>query len=114
TNEDVNNPKQLYQTLRASGVTTWVSTPSFATMCLAERSFAKSMLPSLRRFLFCGEVLTPVTATQLLERFPDVEIWNTYGPTEATVASTSVRVDADILKRYASIPIGYAMPGTQV
>ena len=39
TKEDVANPKQLYKTLGASNVTTWVSTPSFAQMCLVERSF---------------------------------------------------------------------------
>src|SRR6202030_911550 len=42
TKEDVANPKQLYKTLAASGTTTWVSTPSFAQMCLVERSFTSA------------------------------------------------------------------------
>ena len=114
TKDDVNNPKQLYQSLRASGVTTWVSTPSFAGMCLAERSFAAGMLPRVRRFLFCGEVLPREVAAELLDRFPNAEVWNTYGPTETTVATTSMRIDREILARYSRLPIGHPMPGTRV
>jgi D-alanine--poly(phosphoribitol) ligase subunit 1 len=114
TKEDVANPKQLYKTLAASGVTTWVSTPSFAQMCLVERSFTKEMLPRVRRFLFCGETLAPEVAAQLLERFPTAEVWNTYGPTEATVATTSIRIDRNIVTRYSPLPIGHPMPGSKM
>jgi D-alanine--poly(phosphoribitol) ligase subunit 1 len=112
--DDVSNPKQLYQSLRASGVTTWVSTPSFAEMCLAERGFTCDMLPRVRRFLFCGEPLPKTVASQLLDRFPHAEVWNTYGPTETTVATTSIRIDRDILARESALPIGYPMPGTKI
>lgn len=108
------NPKELYRALTSSGVTTWVSTPSFAQMCLVEERFAEEMLSRVRRFLFCGETLTPQTAAHLLRRFPRAEIWNTYGPTEATVATTSIRVDAGILERYSPLPVGHAMPGTEI
>jgi D-alanine--poly(phosphoribitol) ligase subunit 1 len=108
------NPKELYRALASSGVTTWVSTPSFAQMCLVEERFSEAMLPRVRRFLFCGEILTPQTAGHLLKRFPKAEVWNMYGPTEATVATTSIRVDAGIRERYSPLPVGHAMPGTEV
>ena len=108
------NPKELYRALASSGVTTWVSTPSFAQMCLVEDKFSEAMLPRVRRFLFCGETLPPQTAAQLLKRFPKAEVWNMYGPTEATVATTSMRVDAAILERYSPLPVGHAMPGTEI
>jgi D-alanine--poly(phosphoribitol) ligase subunit 1 len=114
TKADVANPRQLYRLLAASEVTTWVSTPSFAQMCLVEPTFDRSMLPRLRRFLFCGETLAPEVAAQLLERFPAAEVWNTYGPTEATVATTSIRITREILDRYSPLPIGYPMPGSRV
>jgi D-alanine--poly(phosphoribitol) ligase subunit 1 len=106
--------RKLYSTLASSGVTVWVSTPSFARMCLVEPGFSAGMMPQMRKFLFCGETLAPEVAAQLLERFPEAEVWNTYGPTEATVATTSVRIDRALLARYPSLPIGYPMPGTQM
>jgi D-alanine--poly(phosphoribitol) ligase subunit 1 len=108
------NPKELYRALASSGVTTWVSTPSFAQMCLVEEKFSEAMLPRVRRFLFCGETLTPHTADHLLRRFPRAEVWNTYGPTEATVATTSIRIDAAVLEQYSPLPVGRAMPGSEV
>ncbi len=108
------NPKELYRALASSGVTTWVSTPSFAQMCLVEEKFGEAMLPRVRRFLFCGETLPPQTAAQLLKRFPKAEVWNMYGPTEATVATTSIRIDASILERYSPLPVGRAMPGSEI
>ena len=110
----IENPKKLYSALASSDVTTWVSTPSFAQMCLVEDKFAEAMLPSVRRFLFCGETLAPQTAAQLLARFPQAQVWNMYGPTEATVATTSIHVDAAILEKYSPLPVGRVMPGTKI
>src|SRR5437667_7871369 len=110
----VANPKMLYRALGNSGATTWVSTPSFAQMCLVEEKFSEGMLPRIRRFLFCGETLAAQTAARLLERFPRAQVWNMYGPTEATVATTSVRIDGSILEKYSALPVGRAMPGTDV
>jgi D-alanine--poly(phosphoribitol) ligase subunit 1 len=108
------NPKMLYRALAASNLTIWVSTPSFAQLCLAEETFREAMLPHLRRFLFCGEILPSRTAAHLLERFPRTEVWNTYGPTEATVATTSIRIDHTVLQNYPAVPVGRPMPGTEV
>jgi D-alanine--poly(phosphoribitol) ligase subunit 1 len=110
----VANPKMLYCALANSGATTWVSTPSFAQMCLVEEKFAEAMLPRIGRFLFCGETLAAQTAARLLDRFPRAQVWNMYGPTEATVAATSVRIDHSILEKYSALPVGRPMPGTEV
>jgi len=110
----IENPKKLYRALATSGVTAWVSTPSFAQMCLVEEKFAQTMLPRVQRFLFCGETLAPQTAAQLLARFPQAQVWNMYGPTEATVATTSVRIDTAILEKYSPLPVGRVMPGTKI
>jgi D-alanine--poly(phosphoribitol) ligase subunit 1 len=114
TRDLVANPKMLYRALGNSGATTWVSTPSFAQMCLVEEKFTEKMLPRVRRFLFCGETLAAQTAAHLFERFPRAQVWNMYGPTEATVATTSVRIDRSILEKYSALPVGHAMPGTDV
>jgi D-alanine--poly(phosphoribitol) ligase subunit 1 len=110
----IENPKQLYRALASSCVTTWVSTPSFAQMCLVEETFAEPMLPRVRRFLFCGETLTSKTAAQLLARFPLAKVWNMYGPTEATVATSSLLIDAAVMKHYSPLPVGRVMPGSRI
>jgi len=114
TSGEMEDFRRLFDALAGAPLTTWVSTPTFAQMCLAERRFGAAMLPHVRRFLFCGDVLTPEVAEQLLVRFPQAEVWNTYGPTEATVATTSIRVEPGLLRKYPQLPIGRAMPGTRV
>jgi D-alanine--poly(phosphoribitol) ligase subunit 1 len=114
TKDHVANLKRLYEAFAASGVSTWVSTPSFAQMCLIERTFAQPMLPNMRRFLFCGETLAPETASQLIERFPQAQVWNTYGPTEATVATTSMIIDRQVLAEHSPLPVGRSMPGSTI
>jgi D-alanine--poly(phosphoribitol) ligase subunit 1 len=114
TKAEIANTKQLYQLLASSRLTTWVSTPSFAQMCLVEPGFSQGLLPQLKRFLFCGETLAPEIAAQLVARFPSTEVWNTYGPTETTVATTSIRITLDIINRYSPLPIGYPMLGSRV
>ena len=110
TREEIAQFKALFATLFDSSVTVWVSTPSFAQVCLLEKTFAAARLPALRKFLFCGETLNPGTARQLLDRFPDAAVWNTYGPTEATVAATSVRINRGLLEQNSPLPVGYPMP----
>ena len=114
TASDLGDFRRLFRVIEEARLTSWVSTPALAQMCLADPRFRQAMLPELRRFLFCGDVLTPQVASQLIERFPDAEVWNTYGPTEATVATTSVRITEAIIARHPQLPIGVAMPGTDV
>jgi D-alanine--poly(phosphoribitol) ligase subunit 1 len=98
----------------AHGVTTWVSTPSFAQRQLLDSNFSEHGLPALRSFLFCGEVLPVPLARALRQRFPHVRLLNTYGPTEATVATTWIVIDDEVLARHSPLPIGYPNRSGQV
>lgn len=104
------NLKDLYHEIPAQSFDVWVSTPSFADLCLLDPNFNQENNPNLTRFLFCGEVLAKKTARELLVRFPDAVIYNTYGPTEATVAVTQVRVTAELIDAYPSLPLGVIKP----
>lgn len=106
--------RKLFASLERSQAVIWVSTPSFAEMCLAEPAFTEELLPELRQFLFCGETLTNRTAVKLQERFPAAQIYNMYGPTESTVAVTAVLVDEQINKKYRPLPVGEVKPGTMI
>lgn len=104
----------LFAELRAFRLEIWVSTPSFADLCLSDPSFNATLLPHLRVFLFCGETLGTNTAKALLQRFPNARVVNTYGPTEATVAVTSIVVDDAAVQAYPILPVGAPKPGTRI
>ncbi|MCZ2492284.1 D-alanine--poly(phosphoribitol) ligase subunit DltA [Dellaglioa carnosa] len=112
--EVTDNFKVLFQTLPTLDLQVWVSTPSFMDICLLEPTFDADHLPDLSRFLFCGEELTHKTASALKKRFPMAKIFNTYGPTEATVAVSSVEITNDILEAYPRLPIGYSKADTKM
>lgn len=99
-------PASLYERLTNSNLSFWVSTPSFAELCAMSSNFNAQMLPNLKRFLFCGETLTHKLVDLLKERFPNADIVNTYGPTEATVLVTASIITDEMAKDSKPIPIG--------
>ncbi|WP_335938640.1 D-alanine--poly(phosphoribitol) ligase subunit DltA [Fusobacterium polymorphum] len=105
---------KLFDRLKNNLINTWVSTPSFVDICLASEEFNDKLLPSLDTFLFCGEILTKKTAEMLLHNFPKAKVYNTYGPTESTVAVTSVEITQDIINKYNSLPVGKPKKGTEI
>lgn len=105
---------KLFDRLKNNLINTWVSTPSFVDICLASEEFNDKLLPSLDTFLFCGEILTKKTAEMLLHNFPNAKVYNTYGPTESTVAVTSVEITQDIINKYNSLPVGKPKKGTEI
>lgn len=102
----------LMQALGDSHAAVWVSTPSFADMCLSEKKYNAELLPELHTFLFCGEALGNRTVKKLHERFPGAKVYNTYGPTESTVAVTEVLVTPELNEAENPLPVGRAKPGT--
>lgn len=105
----------MLEKIKESGIKYWVSTPSFADMCLADRSFYQELAPELRAFLFCGEKLNKDTAEKLMDRFEKAKVINTYGPTESTVAITSIEITREMIAdEERELPIGVVKPGTEV
>ena len=102
------------EALATSRAGVWVSTPSFAELCLAAPEFSDALMPDLRLFLFCGETLPNATAARLLERFAAARVLNTYGPTESTVAVTSVEVTPELAAADAPLPVGAPRRGTRI
>ena len=79
-------------------------TPTFAEMMLMDKSFNNKLLPNLKTIYFCGETLSTRTVKELMERFKNLKIINSYGPTECTVAVTSVNLTKEMVN-YESLPI---------
>lgn len=102
---------ELFEAFKNSNLTLWVSTPSFAEICVRSGIFNVTLLPKLKQFLFCGEVLTHTLCDALSERFPHTDVLNTYGPTEATVLVTAVKITGEMRSDSRAIPIGEPIDG---
>lgn len=85
----------LFNELKNSHAGIAVMTPSFADLLMLDKSFNKDLIPSLKKILFCGERLTEKTVTNLNERFENLQIINSYGPTECTFAVTSTIINSE-------------------
>ena len=112
TSSTCEDMRRMFEALRDSNATCWVSTPTFATMCLAEPSFSERLMPRLSTIFFCGEALHPDLVVRLRERFPKARIVNAYGPTESTVAVTSIEITPEMCE--GMLPVGVPRPGTTI
>lgn len=100
--------------LKVQNINYWVSTPSFVDMMLVEKLFNAENYPGIKVFFFCGERLTKTTASKLMIAFPNSKIINTYGPTESTVAISSVEIKDNYINEDDELPVGIIKPGTKV
>lgn len=107
--ETLSNLKNMFDDMRKSDINIWVSTPSFAGMCVAEKDFNSTMLQNLKAMIFVGEVLPKPLCEELINRFPGTRVVNGYGPTEATVAVSANDMSKELLLEEGSLPIGYPM-----
>ena len=96
---------KTFEQLRNSNANLAVMTPSFADLLLLDKSFGKELMPNLKTILFCGEKLLKSTIIKLKERFNNLKIINSYGPTECTFAVTSIEIDKKMIDN-DEIPVG--------
>ncbi|MEU4565000.1 amino acid adenylation domain-containing protein [Actinoplanes sp. NPDC023936] len=104
TEEDVRDGRRLRELIREHGVTVLDATPS--TWRLLTGTGWKG--GDLRLAVSTAEALTPELADELLDRCP--EVWNMYGPTEATVWAAGHRVR----RGERPTPIGRPTPNTRL
>ena len=104
---------KLFETLKFSNATLAVFTPSFADLLLLDKSFNQETMPNLKIILFCGEKLLAGTAKKIKERFKNIKIINSYGPTECTFAVTSIEITQKMIEEN-DIPIGIAKSDVKI
>lgn len=80
-------------------------TPTFIKLCLLSEYFNEKNLKNLKCIYFCGECLEVKTVCKLYEAFPNLEIINAYGPTEATSAISAINITKDMLMEKL-LPVG--------
>lgn len=103
----------IFEELKKSNATLAVMTPSFAELLLTDKSFNRELLPKLNTIIFCGEKLFNITVEKLYERFKNIKIINSYGPTECTFAVTSIELTKDSVNEN-NIPVGRAKEDTNI
>jgi len=110
----------LAQWMRDQRVSVAHLTPAMGQLLVegfeADRGVA---VPSLRRALFIGDVLTRGDVKRLRALAPDVQVINLYGTTETQRASGYhvLEVDRDVpvgVRPKETLPLGRGMPGSQL
>jgi D-alanine--poly(phosphoribitol) ligase subunit 1 len=80
--------------IRDLGLTIWNSVPSVIALMMRAGQMTADNLTTLRLMTFCGEPLLPEHLEALFAARADLVVHNTYGPTEATVSCTVLRLTA--------------------
>ena len=99
------------QLIEDKAITHVTTVPSFINYI--EPYFKEISLPMVKYWLFCGEALKTKHVKDWQKCVPDAEIFNVYGPTEATIFCTSYRCKVnDIKDRNGVVCIGKPFEGT--
>lgn len=107
-------PPKLVEFIRNSQLTQWFSVPSVLNYVAKFNALRQGDFPSLRRVLWCGEVLPTPALVYWMRHLPQVRFTNLYGPTEATIASSYFDVPACPQNPQEQIPIGRACGGEEL
>lgn len=106
-------PAALNRFLVEEKITVWYSVPSVLQMMMADENFPSESDLALRTLFFAGEAFPIRQLRKLRERWPGVEMWNLYGPTETNVC-TAYQVGTIAADRELPVPIGTACSGDRV
>lgn len=107
-------PNKLAEWMRASQLTQWFSVPS-ALHYMAKFAVVRfNDFPSLKRLLWCGEVLPTASLMYWMKRLPHTRFTNLYGPTETTIASSYYTVPQCPQDERIAIPIGKGCSGEEL
>jgi amino acid adenylation domain-containing protein len=100
--------------IRTAQLTQWFSVPSALSYMAQFDVVRPDDFPTLKRVLWCGDVLPMPVLRYWMRRLPHVTFTNLYGPTEATIASSYYTVPACPPDDVAAVPIGVPCPGEEL
>ncbi|KAG1667307.1 hypothetical protein FOA52_005066 [Chlamydomonas sp. UWO 241] len=96
------DPGHLVEVVLAHKVTWWVNVPSILQLFVKDPRAATCT--SLRCFTLGGEALLPEAVDQIKDRLPGADVYNVYGPTEATIVATRFGPIASVFQHPTSTP----------
>lgn len=103
-------PRQVLNAIRQHQITDLLCVPSLYAEVL--ESAEPNQLRSLTRVIVAGEACPTQLPATHFRQVPSAELFNEYGPTEATVWASVYRCEPSNLPR--AIPLGRAIPGTSI
>lgn len=106
-------PKNLFAFLNEKKVNTIFWVPSALCIMANLRAVGKYPVPSLKKVLFCGEVMPNKQLNVWRKAFPGCLFANLYGPTEITDVCAYYIVDREFSDD-ESLPIGFACENTEI
>ncbi len=94
-------------------LTHWISVPSVVDLMVRDPGFGPGKLDSLDMMIFCGEPLLSRHLEALFTTAPDLDVFNTYGPTEATVCMTQQLLRRNTWRAFVAgtLALGNSIPG---
>jgi amino acid adenylation domain-containing protein len=107
-------PTKLGDMIRSAELTQWFSVPSTMAHMVKFGILEPGAFPSLKRVIWCGEVLPTPVLISWMEAIPQATFTNLYGPTEATIASSYYAVPERPATETAEIPIGTPCAGEEL
>lgn len=100
------NYDDIFNIFAINHIEVCVITPTFAKLLLLNKKFSSDNYPWLKCIYFCGELLEPKIVKKIFERFPDINVINAYGPTEATSAVSGICINKKMLECENVLPVG--------
>jgi amino acid adenylation domain-containing protein len=107
-------PHELAKFIRRFKLTQWFSVPSTMAYMAKHGAVRLNDFPTLKRVIWCGEVLPTPVLIHWMQRVPHAAFTNLYGPTETTIASSYHTVEACPIDDTEAIPIGRPCAGEEL
>ncbi len=102
--------------IKEKKITHLVCVPSLIDIMNNAKDLKKSNFNSLEKIFFCGEPLLKSQVNSLFKAKKTLQIFNTYGPTEATVSCTCKKFSFSNFKNFSltSMSVGKTIPGMKI
>lgn len=107
-------PRDLGEFIRAKALTQWFSVPTVLAYMEKLGAIPADGYPTLKRFIWCGDVLPTPVLRAWMAHHPGVPFTNLYGPTEATIASSFFTLTEPPSDDTSAVPIGHPCAGEEL
>jgi D-alanine--poly(phosphoribitol) ligase subunit 1 len=100
----------LSKFIQKNKISHWVSVPSAIDLIFNQTKTVKQEVSCLKKMFFCGEVLKKIHLEKIFKSNKKILVLNTYGPTEATVSCTVLRMNNKNYKNFCKPNASFGKP----